>query len=80
MKVILINVEISNILDSSIRNVLMTYTCDDKNTINYLTESVNLHVDLCEYSGEKILRIYEIKPMNISSDAKRYNLINEIFN
>ena len=73
--IVLINVTISNGFDDSTRNVLLSCSSTDVDTLNNLGEFADMFVDLCEWSYEKITSIDKIKPINISSNKQYYDIV-----
>jgi hypothetical protein len=78
--IVLINVEIANKLDDSTRNVILSCDSTDYDALNNLGAMADMFVDLCEFSGESIVGINKIKPINISSNKECYNIVNGVLN
>jgi hypothetical protein len=70
-----VNVSIGNRLDDSSRNEVFVYDDNDTNVDHYMNEIIDLHINLCEYSGEYITGVSFIKPVNISSDPVYYDKV-----
>jgi hypothetical protein len=47
--------------------------------LNNLGAMADMFVELCEWSGESIVRISKIKPINISSDEECSNIVEGVF-
>ena len=77
--IVLINVEVANSLDDSTRNVVLSCDSTDSNVLNNLGAMADMFVELCEWSGESIVRISKIKPINISSDEECSNIVEGVF-
>ena len=78
--IILVNVEIENRLDSSVRNIVLAVDSTDSNAINNLGEMADVFIDLNQWSRESITKISKVKPINISTDEERYDIVNKTFN
>ena len=78
--IILFNIEIANNLDDSIRNTILAVDSSDLDAINNIGEMADMFVDLDEWSGEVITKISKVKPVNISTDEKTYDIVNKTFN
>lgn len=77
--IVLINVTVDNCLDDSTRNLVLSCDSTDVNVLNNLGAMADMFVELCEWSGESIVRIEKIKPLNISSDKECFDIVEGVF-
>jgi len=78
--IILFNIEISNTLDDSIRTEILAVDSSDLDAINNIGEMADVFIDLNQWSRESITKISKVKPINISTDEERYDIVNKTFN
>ncbi len=62
-----VEVIIGNRLDDNTRSRIFCFDSSDKNTSKYLTDILDLHLDLCEWSYEYVIRHRFIKITNLTN-------------